>query len=90
MEQIILAEYDFMSQFLKLPKIMRKISSRNSTLSIPIKIYLRSSLSSANEAFFTVGVITIFDATLFWDDFNSSSFSYLNVVIGAQNHLWKL
>ena len=90
MEQIILAEYNFMSQFLKLPKIMHKISSRSSTLSIPIKIYLRSSLSSANEAFFTAGVITIFDATLFCDDFNSSSFSYLNVVIGTQNHLWKL
>ena len=54
MEQIILAEYNFMSQFLKLPKIMHKISSRSSTLSIPIKISLRSSLLSANEAFFTV------------------------------------
>ena len=35
-------------------KTIHKISSRNSTLSIPIKVYLQSSLSSlSNEVLFT-------------------------------------
>ena len=37
-------------------KTIHRISSRNSTLSIPIQIYLQSSLSSSsNEVFFTAG-----------------------------------
>ena len=36
-------------------KTIHRISSRNSTLSIPVKVHLQSSLSSCNEVFFTAG-----------------------------------
>ena len=39
-------------------KTIHRISSRNSTLSIPIQIYLQLSLSSSsNEVFFTAGTL---------------------------------
>ena len=58
-KQVIAAEQDCMLQFrnFMLPlenKTIHKIISRKSTLSITIKVYLRSSLSSlSNEVFFT-------------------------------------
>ena len=56
MEQLIASEKDYMPHFLKKLRLYIELH-RNSTLNIPIKIYLLSSLSSSsNEVFFTAGV----------------------------------
>ena len=96
-------------------KTIHRISSRNSRLIIPIKIYLESLLSSSSkEAFFTGGTShwttgssvksinlsqnvtvmydmmtffsffalnAIFEANLFYGDFDSNNFSYWNAII---------
>ena len=56
LEQVIVAEEDCMLQFLKKLRINTDLFLRNSILSKPIKVYLRSSLlSSSNEVLFTAG-----------------------------------